>query len=173
MPVLVLDPLPAELEELLERRERWGGGRKDEVWDGVLHMSPEPSTDHQRLVVRLLDVLRPVAESAGMELLMNLMIGEGKQNYRTPDLFVLQPGDDAPLWHPTAALVAEVVSPGDESWKKLPHFAEHEVDEVLIVDPQKRKVDWLGRVGEGYEAIDRSGLIELGPAELADLIDWP
>jgi hypothetical protein len=29
--------------------------------------------------------------------------------------------------------VIEIVSPGDESWDKLPFYAAHEVDEALIV----------------------------------------
>jgi Uma2 family endonuclease len=45
---------------------------------------------------------------------------------------------------PTAALVVEIVSPEDETWQKLPYYAAHEVDELLILDPEKRTVDWLG-----------------------------
>ncbi len=83
-----------------------------------------------------------------------------------------RPGTDG-VWLPTAALVIEIVSSDDESWVKLPFYAQQGVDEVLIVDPQKRSVDWLRRVGEGYAAVDRSGLIELDGDELAHLIDWP
>jgi Uma2 family endonuclease len=72
----------------------------------------------------------------------------------------------------TAALVVETVSPGDESWAKLEFYSAHDVDEVLIVDPQERRVYWLGLAGDGYEPLERSGLIELGPDELAARIDW-
>ena len=48
------------------------------------------------------------------------------------------------------------------------------VDELLIVDLQKRSVDWLGLGPNGeYRAIERSRLIELGPAELVQRLDWP
>ena len=67
----------------------------------------------------------------------------------------------------------EIVSPGDESWEKLPFYAAHHVDEVLIVDPAKRSVDWLGLDGGEYRSIKRSGLIELGASELGERIDWP
>jgi Uma2 family endonuclease len=77
------------------------------------------------------------------------------------------------VWLPTAALVVEIVSPGAETWEKLPFYAEHRVEEVLIVDPEKRTVDWLSLSGEGYEPVQTSGLIELEPAELARRIDWP
>jgi hypothetical protein len=47
------------------------------------------------------------------------------------------------------------------------------VDEVLILDPEKRSVDWLALTDGEYEPIVRSGLIDLGPGELAEQIDWP
>ena len=66
----------------------------------------------------------------------------------------------------------EIVSPGDESWEKLPFYATHDVDEVLIVDPQKRpSARWLK--GGDYLPIERSSLIDLGPNELAEQIDCP
>jgi Uma2 family endonuclease len=67
----------------------------------------------------------------------------------------------------------EILSPGDESWQKLPFYAAHGVDEILIVDPTERTVAWLGlREGE-YHPLKRSGLIELGPAQLAKQLNWP
>ena len=77
------------------------------------------------------------------------------------------------MWHPTAALVVEILSPGDETWKKLPFYAAHRVDEVLIVDPSARVLHWLALKAGGYEPVERSGLIDLGQAELTRLIDWP
>jgi hypothetical protein len=44
---------------------------------------------------------------------------------------------------------------------------------VLIVDPQKRTVDWRGLDNGEYRPIPRSGLIELTAGELATRIDWP
>jgi hypothetical protein len=48
------------------------------------------------------------------------------------------------------------------------------VDEVVILDSQERRVDWLalGEDGE-YRPVERSGLIVLAPGELADQIRWP
>jgi hypothetical protein len=46
-------------------------------------------------------------------------------------------------WFATAALTVEIVSRGDETLDKLPLYAAHQVDELLIVDPDKRTVDWL------------------------------
>lgn len=72
-----------------------------------------------------------------------------------------------------AALVVEIVSPGDESWKKLPYYAARHVDEVLIVDPVQRTVHWLALAGAEYREVQRSGLIDLGPSKLAEQLDWP
>jgi Uma2 family endonuclease len=77
------------------------------------------------------------------------------------------------VWQQTAALVAEIVSPGDESWQKLPFYAAHRVDEVLIVDPQERSVSWLALEGGEYRSIERSGLVDLGTQGLAEQLDWP
>ena len=94
-----------------------------------------------------------------------------KGNYRVPDGGILHPGPDR-LYYPTAAFVVEIVSPDDETWAKLPFYAAHDVEEVLIVDPKKHEVQWLALRGDRYEPIERSGLIELGPAELAERIVW-
>ena len=67
----------------------------------------------------------------------------------------------------------EVVSPGDESWEKLPFYAAHDVDEVLIVNPVERSVDWLGLDEGEYRPIERSGLIDLGASDLVEQINWP
>ncbi len=77
------------------------------------------------------------------------------------------------MWHATAAVVIEILSPDDESWDKLSFYARQGVDEVLLVDSRERAVHWLGLTDGAYAPIERSGLIELGAAELAARIDWP
>ena len=69
--------------------------------------------------------------------------------------------------------MVEIVSPGDETWEKLPFYAAHRVDEVLIVDPQERSVSWLELAGGEYRPIERSGLVDLGAQGLAERLDWP
>jgi Uma2 family endonuclease len=172
MPTVVLDPLPAEIAALLERRRRWGADTHDEVWDGVLHMTPAPSHAHAVLNAALTALLREPAAAAGLAVTDAFNLGDSKEDFRVPDGGLHRPGA-AEMWHPTAALAVEVVSPGDETWQKLPFYAAHHVDEVLIVDPQQRKADWLALDDGQYRPIERSGLIDLGPAELAGQIDWP
>jgi Uma2 family endonuclease len=171
MPTLVLDPQPAAIEQLLQQRARLDLDRRDEVWDGVLHMIPPPSHEHERLAVKLVGVLDPLADAAGLELTGTVGIGEGKDDYRVPDLALHRAGY-APQWHLTAALVVEIVSPGDKSWDKLGFYAAHHVDELLIVDPAKRKVDWLALDGDTYRPITESALIDLTAADLAARLAW-
>jgi Uma2 family endonuclease len=134
-------------------------------------MNPPPSHEHERLVSVLHRVLGPYADAAALELTGGIGLGH-QDDYRVPDLALHRPGAGA-QWHPTAALVIEIVSPGDESWKKLPFYAEHDVDEVLIVDPDERTVAWLALEQGEYHPIERSSLIQLGAGEFAGRIDWP
>jgi Uma2 family endonuclease len=69
--------------------------------------------------------------------------------------------------------VIEIVSPGDESWEKLPFYTAHDVDEVLIVDPQERSVDWLALEDGEYRPVEHSRLLDLGAQGLAEQLDWP
>ena len=48
-----------------------------------------------------------------------------------------------------------------------------DVGELLIVDPQERRVDWLSLTGGEYKPTDRSALIDCGPSDLAERIGWP
>jgi Uma2 family endonuclease len=172
MPTLVLGTRPPELEALLERRRRTGADRSDEVWEGVYHMVPGPSHAHGRIESQLHWLLRPAAEAAGLEMTSQFNLGESEEDFRVPDAGLHRPGEGG-IWHATAALAIEVVSPDDESWQKLPFYAGHDVDEVLIVDPDERAVRWLALAGGKYRDVQRSGLIDLGPGELAEQIDWP
>jgi Uma2 family endonuclease len=174
MPTLVMDPAPAELDALIEHRRRLGLDHYDEMWEGVLHMNPPPTGEHQYVLQQLAVLLDPLARRAGLVPVVNEFgLGrEGKDNYRVPD-GGLHRALPRGVYQGTAALVIEIVSPADESWDKLPFYAAHEVDEVLIVDPGKRSVDWLGLSGGEYRPIERSGLIDLGPSGLAEQIDWP
>jgi Uma2 family endonuclease len=172
MRALVLDPETSGLEKLLEIRRRSGLDRCDEVWDGVLHMVPAPNYRHASVQAQVIVILSPKARAAGFEVIDQSNLGEGANNYRVPDIAMHRPGTSG-TWHSTAPLLVEVVSPRDESWDKLPFYAAHDVDEVLIVDPLERSVDWLALHDGEYRPIERSGLVDLGARELAEQIEWP
>lgn len=172
MRTVVLDPPTAGLDELLERRRRSGLDRLDEIWEGVYHMVPAPSGPHSTVEWQLARLLGPLAERAGLHACGQHNLGESEHDFRVPD-GGLHRAPPLVTWYPTAALVLEIVSPGDESWEKLPFYAAHNVDEVLIVDPATRKVDWLGLTDGEYKPIKQSSLIDLGAGDLTGQIDWP
>ncbi|MHB1858860.1 MAG: Uma2 family endonuclease [Solirubrobacteraceae bacterium] len=171
MPTLVMDPPPAEFETLLERRRQLGQDRHDEMWEGVLHMAPAPLRRHARLQMQIGALLEPLARAAGLEAVGEFNLGEA-DDYRIPDCGLLAPGPDA-LFVPAAALVVEILSPDDETMRKLPFYAAHGVEELLIADPDEHDVRWLRLTDRDYEPTERSRLIDLSATELAQRIDWP
>jgi Uma2 family endonuclease len=82
-----------------------------------------------------------LARAAGLIPSPEFNLGE-KNDFRVPDRGLHRPeitGD----WRPTAAVAVEILSPGDETWAKVPFCAAHDIDELLIVDPQGRTVKWF------------------------------
>ena len=173
MRTLILEPSSAGLEEVLERRRRSGLDRLDEVWEGVLHMVPAPRGEHAYVAQQLAVILDGPARAAGLvPAVGEFNLGESEHDYRVPDGGIHR---EVPrgAWFATAAIVIEIVSPGDESWEKLPYYARRRIDEVLVVDPYERAVHWLALAAGTYKPIERSSLIDLGAADLTARIDWP
>ncbi len=173
MATVVLDPPPAELLVVIERRRRDGVDRFDEVWEGVLHMIPAPSFEHAMVISQVMELLGPPARVAGLiPGTGGFNLGESAQDYRVPDGGLVRAGT-AGVWLATAALVVEVLSPDDETLAKLTFYARHDVDEVLIADPAEHSMRWLALDAGEYRDVERSRLIELGRAELLQRIAWP
>ena len=172
MRVLALDSSLPEIEALLESRRISGQHRSDEMWDGVLHLSSHSTFLHARLSQQLAEILGPLARAAGLiPAVAEFNLGDSEQDYRVPDGGLLHESTDQ-LFVPSAALVIEIRSPNDESWKKLPFYASHGVDEVLILEPESREVSWLRLQGGKYGSTDRSGLIDLSSAQLERQLVW-
>jgi len=150
------------LKEMLERRHSWGADRHDEVWSGVLHL--DLLRAHADLAQQLGELLSPPARTAGMTVAM----GECNFGEAEHDAHEL----DGALRLTSAQLVVEIVTPDEDSWEKLSFYAAHHVDELVIVDPAERKVHWLGLAEHGgYQAVERSDLIDLDPFKLADQLE--
>jgi Uma2 family endonuclease len=131
-------------EELLEERRRSGADRWDEVWQGVLHMVPPPSSWHQRFGSRLFRILAPIAEVAGLEATYEtgLFRPGAVHDYRVPDLvFARSEVISARGIEGTAELVVELLSEADESREKLEFYATVGVREALLVDPESRECE--------------------------------
>ncbi len=172
MRTLVLDPPPPQLEEFLEQRRRTGTDKHDEVWEGVYHVIPVGGIAHSLVAQQIGVLLDAPARANGLVVGAEFNLGSNKDNYRVPDLGVHR-NPQLAVWMPTAAIAVEVLSPEDDTWKKLPFYAQHEVDELLIVDPAERSVTWLApREGE-YRPIDHSWVLDLSASALVEQIDWP
>lgn len=171
-----LDPMRTLLvapdPEWLEERRKRGNDRHDEVWDGVLHVPPEPSPHHQRIEGRLFLVLTPLAKAHGLECLTRVSIldpANHDKNYRTPDVVVVDPqqlirrGTEGPVM-----LAIEVLSPNDQSREKFAFYAARGVHEVWIVDPDTRDLEVYTLRSGVYFAIlpDESGRVRAPALDL-------
>jgi Uma2 family endonuclease len=151
-------------ESLLDERRRLGLDVFDEVWEGVLHMVPPPSGEHQRLGSELVAALLTVAKRRGLVASHETGLFAADDDYRVPDLIASLPAnctnrgvDD------TAELVVELRSPGDESSEKLPWYAARGVTEMLIVDPATCQFELYRNDNGGAVAVvpDAAGGVDL------------
>jgi Uma2 family endonuclease len=159
MPAVITDE--KLVQELLAERQKTGAARWDEVWDGVVHMSPMPSIEHQREEKRLLLALCELVERQGLgEVFHQVNVADpvkGMDDYRVPDICVLLPSSQAKVESTYIAggpdLVIEIHSPDDETYKKLPWYAKQGVREVVVINRDTRKVE-LFRNKEGQMVLE-------------------
>jgi Uma2 family endonuclease len=144
-------------ESLLEERRSRGADRWDEMWDGVLHMVlvPVPSGPHQRFLSQLALALSLLARAHGLVGSHTTELyrpGVGRDDYRTPDLAFYQPryATDRGV-EGRAELAVEIRSPNDETYDKLPFYAEMEVQELLVVEPHTCEVELFVLIGGRLE----------------------
>jgi hypothetical protein len=168
---VVLGPPPPAIAEFLERRRALGQDLFDEVWEGEYHVVPAPHPTHGIVDNQLAVLLAPHARAAGL-------VGSGPFNLGDPrDFRVPDRGYHRHIprqaFVPTAAVVVEMVSPGDETFAKFGFYVARDVDELLTADPDTRQVRcWRRREG-GYDEVDRSDVLGVGAAELTAAVDWP
>lgn len=140
-------------EQWLAERSLAGIDRWDEMWEGVLHMVPPPSGEHQRLGMELALVLAPLAKAAGLvgSYETGLFRPGVDDDYRVPDQVYARPehlshrGVDG-----RAELVVEIRSPDDETYDKLAFYAAVGVPEVLVVHPEDRRAELFVLGGGSY-----------------------
>lgn len=168
---VVVGRRPAAVEAWLRQRKELGQDLFDEVWEGDYHVAPAPHPSHGLVDQQVAELLGPAAREAGL-------VGSGPLNigvpddYRVPDRAYLR---DVPTvtFVPRAAIVVEIVSPGDETHAKLDFYFSRGVEELLVVDPLRRGVEWYQRGNERLLPAEGSELLGLTAAEVAERIDWP
>jgi Uma2 family endonuclease len=120
-------------DDLLERRRRHGLDKFDERWAGVWHFVNAPKDWHSTLQFDLAVALGPVIAALGLRGGLENGVFGADDDWRIPDLVVARPEDTyGDAGKARAELVVEIRSPGDESYLKLPFYAER-VREVLIL----------------------------------------
>jgi Uma2 family endonuclease len=154
-------------EELADRRSK-GLDRWDEMWEGVLHMTPAPSLEHQRILADLVEFLRPHLRTTGRGTLVvgiNVFRDLGAiADYRIPDLTFVAAGrehvlqDDGIRGEGPDAVI-EIRSPDDETYDKLPFYAALSVKEVVICDRDSKAPQIYRLAGSQYVLVagDRDG----------------
>lgn len=171
MRTVVLGEQPPEVAALIERRRALGLDLYDEVWEGEYHMAPAPRPRHGAVDARVGVVLNRFAMERGLIDSSPFNLGE-PDDFRVPDRGVHRTMPTG-AYAASAALVVEVVSPHDESWEKLPFYAAHDVDEVVMVDPDSEVVTWLVREGDGYVPTERSEVLGCTVADFVAEISFP
>jgi Uma2 family endonuclease len=162
-----------ELTEVIARRRELGQDRLDEIWEGVYRVTPGPSVAHALVDDQLTRLLHPYAVAAGLVGCGNFNLGE-PNDYRVPD-HGYHRSLSPQLYVPTAAVVVEILSPGDHTWDKLGFYAAHGVDEVLVADPDARTIRfWVRQAsGLGYDEVGASALLRVTAPDLTAQITWP
>jgi Uma2 family endonuclease len=148
-------------EELAYRRSR-GLDRWDEMWEGVLHMTPAPSVEHQRILDELIMFLaRHLTTTARGTLRSSINVfreAASKADYRIPDLTFVAAGrehvfqDDGVRGGGPDAVI-EIRSPEDETYDKLPFYAALGVREVVVIDRDSKRPEVYRLADSQYAAL--------------------
>lgn len=128
-------------QAMLDERRRLGLDRRDEMWDGVLHVVPPAGGPHQRFGTDLLVVLGPLGRRRGLLPSYETGLFAAADDYRVPDQLYCRPEQSSDRGAEGAELVIEVRSPGDESYAKLDFYARLGVREVIVTHPGDRRVE--------------------------------
>lgn len=168
---MLLGQRPPEVEAWLERRRRLGHDLFDEVWEGEYHVAPAPHSRHGRIDDQLARLLGPRADAAGLHGSGPLNLGNA-DDYRVPDRAYLR-SERSASFESTAAIVVEIASPDDETREKLGFYFAVGVEELVIVDPLARTVEWFARGRAGFEPSAGSELLALTADEVTSDLDWP
>ena len=137
-------------------------GKRYEILDGDLVMTPPPAIRHQIILGNLNDCLRVHvrAEGLGQVLFAPVAVRLDESTIVEPDLIFLASGrahavsrlsiDSAP------DLLVEILSPSTETRDrtvKAQLYAKLGVDHYWIIDPEARSLEAFERAGEMYRAV--------------------
>ena len=130
---------------LKAEREATGLDRRDEMWEGIYVMSPDPNFEHQSFKGKLVHIFSIVCDPfAGADVLPGLNVSDRvsgwHKNYRIPDVAVYLPGNPAKncgthmCGGPDFAV--EILSEHDLARNKLDFYAKVNTRELLLHRPR-------------------------------------
>ncbi len=143
----------------------------DEVWEGDYHMALAPHSRHGVVDRQLSAILDPLGRAAGLVPLGPFNLGSAN-DYRVPDSGFLTT-TPTETFVSSAAVVVEIVSPGDETFDKFEFYARHGVEEIVVVDPLERTVAVYAVVDSTVRVVLRSERLGIASDDLAARIEWP
>jgi hypothetical protein len=131
--------------EMIAERQRLGLDIRDEVWEGVYHVVPPASEEHQHIGAELLVVLAPLARSAGLRFSYETGVfdpqGPPLRDYCVPDLvFFLEEYRIPAGVNGRAELVIEIRSAGDDGLLKVPYYSRVGVQELVVIERDSKEV---------------------------------
>lgn len=150
-----MSPIPPEI---LEWRRRTGADRFDEMWEGVLHMTPSPNRRHQDLEWALETWLRRNwGRDTGGRVYHQINVAGSSpwtHDYRIPDLVLMNPDrfgiDRNEYFEGGPTVVVEIRSPEDETYDKFPFYARLGVAEVWVVERDSAEPELYALDGTDY-----------------------
>jgi Uma2 family endonuclease len=162
--------MPAQETEWTAERVRAlpDDGRRYEVIDGALFVSPSPRPDHQAVVVRLVIILQQYIDQheLGWLFIAPADLEFSPRDFVQPDVFVVaNVGQGRPRTWPEARPVSLIVEVKSESTARIDRlekrirYQRERIPDFWIVDPDARLVErWMPD--------------DTRPAIIADLLSW-
>jgi len=141
MPTIVHDR--GLTEQILRERRALGNRTREEVWEGVTHIMPDPNNEHQDLAMFFAMVFGAhfgLSKGGRVQGTPNLSdrVEGWADNYRNPDMAYFSATcsaeDCGTHWFGGPDFLLEIVSPDDMSREKLPFYSSIGTREVLILD---------------------------------------
>ena len=145
-----------------------------ELWGGQIVMSPTPSIEHQRIVLRFARALQDWTEPRGLGIVFTGPLDMVLSPYQVtqPDVGfvssarfdIIQSGIQGP-----ADLVAEVISADGRTRDRLEKralYEQHGVREYWIIDPEPRSIEVLFLEPAGYRSICRFSALDRAVSQL-------
>ncbi|KAF0242046.1 MAG: hypothetical protein FD180_4133 [Planctomycetota bacterium] len=160
-----IHPSHVTAAEIVER-QRLGQDHHDEEWEGVYHVTPAPSVNHQQVLGGIhYFLLSIVASRGGGTVLLEVNVfreNSPDRDYRVPDLVFVAAGREGIIARdgirggaPDA--IVEILSPRDESFKKFAFYAAVGIPELILVEPEGRGAEVWRLASGSYERAPAGG----------------